>query len=597
MWWKCNEGHEWSARLDHRKGGSGCPYCSGHALIQSNSLSNAHPNISKLWHPEKNKISPHEVFRATTQVFWWLCENGHEWKASVANRTRRNDKCPYCSGKIANEETCLQTRNPEISKEWNYQRNGSVTPNDVTLMSNKKVWWLCEKGHEWRDKICSRVSGNRCSVCFPRTPKKVVSSDYNLKVVQPHLMIEWHPIKNENMDPSTLSPVSGKKVWWKCKECNHEWKASIDNRKKGRGCSKCNIGQSTSFPEQCLFYYLSKVFLNCKNRHVLYTQENKPIEIDIYIPKLNLAIEYDGYYYHKNRMKQDEEKNCKLKEMGIGFIRIRENNGANKRLPIIKKYGSVEIQCNSEKEEDILEAIKKILEVSGMDLDASLLRKMDINIHKDRMIIYSLAKKNEKERSLAFLHPTLAKEWHVEKNMELTAWNVLPGSSKRVFWICNSCSKEWEAIINKRVNGQTCPYCAGKKAGPVRSLQSECSNMAAMWHPTKNGALTTKDVLPGSKIEAWWLCSKCNMEWEEPVYRRTSRKGCPYCNGKRVYWGNCLATIKPDIAKMWHPTKNINLTPFNVTSSSGKMVWWLCECGKEYEKPIHRMKKNGCWCK
>ena len=112
--------------------------------MTSNSLANTYPEIAKQWHLHKNgEITPNDVSRVTTKVYWWICEKGHEWRASVASRTRRGDDCPYCSGKIATPETCLQTRNPIFAKEWNYDKNRSLTPLDVTLMSNKLVWWIC----------------------------------------------------------------------------------------------------------------------------------------------------------------------------------------------------------------------------------------------------------------------------------------------------------------------------------------------------------------------------------------------------------------------------------------------------------------------
>jgi hypothetical protein len=81
-------------------------------------LAITNPEIAAEWHSHKNgKITPFNVSKATSKVYWWECEKGHEWSASVSNRTRRGDHCPYCSGKIATPETCLQTRNPELAKD------------------------------------------------------------------------------------------------------------------------------------------------------------------------------------------------------------------------------------------------------------------------------------------------------------------------------------------------------------------------------------------------------------------------------------------------------------------------------------------------
>ncbi|WP_064091520.1 zinc-ribbon domain-containing protein [Rossellomorea aquimaris] len=593
LWWLCEQGHEWEARLDHRERGSNCPYCSGFLLALENSLAFNHPNVAEEWNYEKNNIKPEEVSKATTKVYWWICKKKkHQWRASVANRTRRGDKCPYCSGKKATEENCLNTLRSELAKEWNFKQNGSLTPNDVTLMSNKKVWWICEKGCEWEDKVCARVTGNRCSVCYPRVSPQKVSEKYNFKTMSPELMIEWHPLKNQSIDPSKISPVSGKKVWWKCQVCTHEWEASIDNRKKGRACPKCNYGHGTSFQEQCFFYYLSKIFPNCKNKFKMRI-DGKKVEVDLYLND-NFGIEYDGYFSHLERGKKDEQKNKELQHL-LKLIRIRENNGPNKKLPTIKTYGSTEFQCNANKQIDIALVMKRILETIGtLDVEAAL-AVMDINVKRDALTIQTSTIKQHKERSLAHLYPHIAKEWDEEKNGGLSATNVLPGSVLRVHWKCSDCSEEWDAIVNKRVNGQTCPFCSGNKAGHVRSLKSDNPLMASMWHPSKNGSLTPNQVFPGSKVEAWWFCSKCKQDWKEPIGRRTSKKGCPYCDGSRVYAGNCLATIRPDIAKLWDITKN-DFCPQEVTASSGKDAHWCCFiCRQQWREPIYRMsKKKGC---
>lgn len=591
--WKCKKGHEWEARLDHRIRGSQCPYCTGKLLAPENSLAVKHPEVAKEWNYQKNKKRPEEVSRATTKVYWWICERKkHEWEASVANRTRRGDQCPYCTGKKATEETSLQALRPDLAKEWNFERNIDLTPHDVTLMSNKRVWWICKRGCEWQDKVSARVDGNRCSVCYPRVPFQEVSDEYNFKTLSPELMIEWDYEGNTSVDPSKVSPFSGKKVWWKCQLCKHKWEASIDNRKKGRACPKCNYGYGTSFQEQCFFYYLSKLFPKCKNKHK-FLIEGKEVEVDIFLNE-DIAIEYDGYLTHIKRNKQDEQKNKDLQHK-IKLIRIRENNGPQKTLPKIKKYGSIEFQCNVNQPTDIEVVIREILETIGTkDIDAAL-AVMDINVKRDTHAIQALSRKHYRERSLAHLHPDIAKEWHDEKNGEISAWNVLPGSKLRVHWTCSTCHRDWDAIVYKRVKGQTCPYCSGNKAGHVRSLKSENPKMASMWHPTKNGSLTPEDVLPGSTKEAWWYCSSCEQEWEERIGRRTSKKGCPYCYGTRVYPGNCLAFIRPDIAKLWDFNKNLK-SPEEVTAFSGKKVHWHCSvCEQKWKEPVYRMaKKIGC---
>ena len=59
----------------------------------------------------------------------------------------------------------MQTVNPTLAKEWNYERNAGLTPTDVMPNSGRKVWWKCCKGHEWQARIANRNHGNRCPIC------------------------------------------------------------------------------------------------------------------------------------------------------------------------------------------------------------------------------------------------------------------------------------------------------------------------------------------------------------------------------------------------------------------------------------------------
>lgn len=92
----------------------------------------------------------------------------HEWEATINNRTHGNG-CPYCSGRfIVKGKNDLQTVNPDLAKEWNYEKNNGLTPVDVTANSNKKAWWKCRKGHEWQATIANRNHGNGCPYCSGR---------------------------------------------------------------------------------------------------------------------------------------------------------------------------------------------------------------------------------------------------------------------------------------------------------------------------------------------------------------------------------------------------------------------------------------------
>jgi hypothetical protein len=67
------------------------------------------------------------------------------------------------------------------------------------------------------------------------------SQDYNLYVLKPELIMEWHPTMNTHLRPRDVTPGSGKKVWWLCSD-GHEWQAAVYSRSRGSGCPHCHNG-------------------------------------------------------------------------------------------------------------------------------------------------------------------------------------------------------------------------------------------------------------------------------------------------------------------------------------------------------------------
>jgi translation initiation factor IF-1 len=166
-WWECSKGHEWQARIADRSKGKGCPYCSGRkVIIGVSDLATINPKLASEWNYEKNgNLKPEDCTAKSDKKVWWKCSNGHEWMASISHRSNGTD-CPYCSGRFAIKgENDLTTINPTLAKEWNYDKNNGLTPEDVMPNSGQKVWWKCNKGHEWQATISNRNIGRGCPIC------------------------------------------------------------------------------------------------------------------------------------------------------------------------------------------------------------------------------------------------------------------------------------------------------------------------------------------------------------------------------------------------------------------------------------------------
>lgn len=128
-----------------------------------------------------------------------------------------------------------------------------------------------------------------------------------------------------------------------------------------------------------------------------------------------------------------------------------------------------------------------------------------------------------------------------------------------------------------------------------KSLSITHPEIAAEWHPTKNGELTPETVTQGSGKVVWWLGNKCQHEWDVKICIRTGQgQGCPICSNKRILVGcNDLATTHPHLAKEWHPTKNGELTPYMVVRGTYSKIWWKATCGHDWEaKVTDRANKN-----
>ncbi len=240
VWWRCEKGHSWRAAVRSRVAGCGCPVCARRRLAPGeNDLASTYPALAKQWDAEKNgALTPRDVMPGTEKKVWWRCQNGHSWRASVSTRTYAGSGCPYCMGKLVlpgfND---LASQRPELAAQWDAEKNGALTPEQVTPTSNRKAWWRCERGHSFQAVIASRTNGSGCPYC---TGKKVLAGFNDLASLEPKISAEWHPTLNGALTPQMVTTGSRKKVWWEC-AYGHVWKAAIYPR-TGRqkcGCPVC----------------------------------------------------------------------------------------------------------------------------------------------------------------------------------------------------------------------------------------------------------------------------------------------------------------------------------------------------------------------
>ena len=213
--WICSKGHIWRESIFNRFTGGVCPACNEHKLLPGiNDLATMRPNLVREWDYEKNgELKPENFQGCSNTKVSWICDKGHKWDAVISNRFY-GTKCPYCTGKkILIGFNDLETLYPNLAEEWDYKRNGTLKPKNVTANSNKKVNWICKNGHRWNTAIYARTRGNGCPFCAGH---KAITGINDLKTKNPKLALQWNYELNGDLLPENIAYQSHKTVYWTC---------------------------------------------------------------------------------------------------------------------------------------------------------------------------------------------------------------------------------------------------------------------------------------------------------------------------------------------------------------------------------------------
>ena len=517
IWWICPKKHSYQSLVCNRKKGVGCPYCDGKkVLVGYNDLATTHPEIAKEWNNEKNgNLKPTDVTAGSHKNVFWKCKNNHEWMAVIKER-KRGLNCPYCSNKkvlVGYNDLytfCINNHREDIIEEFDAKKN-KFTMKDVTVGSDRATWWKCPKGHSYKSSPSRRVSrGSSCGICSHNILKK----GYNdLATTHPEIAREWDYKKNK-LKPDEVMAGSLEKYWFICPK-GHSYNTAVLGRKRGTNCPQCSIEKHTSFPERAIYYYLKQYIDEVRDSYHNPSIGRK--EIDIYLPRYNLGIEYDGKAWHKY-YNRDIEKDEICFKNGIELLRIRE-------------YGCYEYDSNSIKTyvtaydmDELNNAILFIFDYLNKKFKLKI--KPDIDVDRDRMKILELMNLSEKENSLANYCPNIEEYWDYEKNGIIKPEQISHASEKKIHLKCSK-GHNWMAKAGDFVLRPYCPYCNGRKVWPgFNDLFTTNPELKELWSP--NNTIDPKTIKKGSNKKALWICQSCGKEYEMTV---NNKKGqlCREC--------------------------------------------------------------------
>ena len=412
--------------------------------------------------------------------------------------------------------------------------------------------------------------------------KKLLSS-------YPHLVKEWHPTKNGELTPSDVTHGVHTKVWWLCSN-GHSYKQQINNKAILKyGCPECSGRRasesnnlSTQYPEIVKEWHptLNK---ELKATEVTYGSEKKawwlcPKGHSYKATINNRTLRQSGCPQCSNQSSEPEIRILtELKYLFDDVVSRYKENGIEIDIYLPQFNLGIEYDgqhWHKEKEQQDLEKNKllvaqniHLIRVREMPLRA--LSEEDVIVDKDCSLKKTDLNKILKKVSV-FVDANV--------NQEIDAY--IAQSS----FVNDELFKEYRSYFPS-------PF-------PEHSLLKTHPELSNEWDYEKNYPLRPENFSYGAGNKMWWLC-KSGHSFQATINHRTGKKqqtGCPQCSGRVASEDNNLLIIFPKVAKEWHPSKNGKLTPKQLTSKSGKKVWWMCHKGHSYEATVHNRTGNNSGC-
>lgn len=333
-----------------------------------------------------------------------------------------------------------------------------------------------------------------------------------------------------------MKPKSGAhERQWLCECVCGRRKVILEDNLKSNKSMTCGLCSTrVSIPEKAIIFYLRKIFDDIIENYRPDFLEGK--EIDIYLPKLKLGIEYDGERWHSDVL-ADIEKSENCRKNGIRLIRIREPECPSIADSIITPKAIMNGNHMTEPIRELLNIIKR---------DYGIKATTDVDCRRDNADICRTLVGGMESNSLARLFPEIAIEWDYDKNYPLTPDKIAARAGRKVWWICPN-GHSYSSVVASRTGEKRkkcgCSICANRGGGLYvdekyvgeHSLQKERPDIAAEFMEDKNG-MTANNVAVMSNKKVWFKCSKCGHEWRSKINNRTSsnNQGCPSCGKEKV---------------------------------------------------------------
>jgi Zn finger protein HypA/HybF involved in hydrogenase expression len=543
------------------------------------------------WDYAKNMLAPTDFAPKSNVRAHWKCRFGHEWEATVVNRTHNMSGCPFCTNQTSRLEMFILCELRAIYENVDWRKKFDGVECDIyvpelsigvevdgeywhkakLVADTQKTQFFEQLGitvFRVRDVriplvpgICIQfsVSQKPIDICLAlftniseRYPSETLGGylssgvqrnerDFREMIARlpappegesladmfPAVSEQWDYQENVPLTPELFSPGADQKVAWVCLR-GHKWRATIKNRTaRGSGCPKCYREQSSGASTRRLAEKVGTLEAAAPPFLAMWDHDRNRT-----FKPSELAVTSAHRLWWK----------C---QNGHSFLRSPAHMGKNSTCP----------KC----------------------------------------------------RSLAVQYPDIASQWDQERNGEATPSKFLPSSSVKVWWRCEK-GHHWRTQVSQRTAGSGCPQCFEErrsKMPEVALARREGKTLAEMnpaclseWDSVLNADASPDTVHLGGKQKYWWRCAAGHSYKQTAISKLRGYK-CPFCTKidaaestrkAKLAKSGSLADNFPALAAEWHPSKNGELRPTDVGSNSHKRVWWLCARGHAWEQtPNYRV--------
>jgi len=568
---------------------------SNDASAGSRLLAIRRPDIAEQWHPTKNgELKPDQVTVASHHRIWWICEKGHEWNTSVKHRTSGGG-CPYHSGrKVLAGYNDLATLRPDIAEQWHPTKNGELKPDQVTISSNRKVWWQCENRHEWIAAVYGRTSGRDCHYC---SGQKALAGYNDLASLRPDVAKQWHPTKNGELKPDMVTVSSRRKVWWLCGG-GHRWEARISSRTRlrGNGCSVCS-GHKILHGHNDLASLRPDV---AKQWHPTKNGELKPSQVTVgssrevwwicekgheWCTTIRHRTNGSGCPYCSGRMAITGHNDLSTLRPDIASQWHPTRNGELTPDMVTVRSGQ-KVWWICEKGHEWPNTVNhRTTRGDGCPHSTRKHSMMEIRIATElRSLVDILDTKDGEDRVTNEIGNNRCKP-----DIVLSKYRIAIDIDGR-FWHKNSQDRDKAKLELMGSHGWKLIRVRERPLKKIGSHDIDCTSLEDIKDVVDKILLKLK-ALGVNMPDAQAYLAKHGPQNQKAADAEIASRGCG------VDTGVTLATLRPDIAKQWHPTLNGELTADMVAVGSGRKIWWICEKGHEWPATINNRTKpkgNGC---